>query len=415
VASLFKPTYTATDKKTGKKVQRKAKKWYGQWKDADGVLRREPLATDKTAAQQLLNGKVRESDRERAGLGDPFKGYTPTPLPEHLKDFKAFLLNKGNTEFHCEVVTNRATWVMEGCGFRFIPDISASQVQQYLADLKDGGSAQQTVNFYLRAAKQFCRWLVRDKRTNESRLQYLEGGNVNLDIRRKRRELSSDEIGRLLKATREGKPYLRFSGLQRFMLYATALGTGLRASELASLTTAHFDLDAELPIVEIFAADEKARRGDVIPLPPDLVEQLRPWIAGMPLGASLWPGRWAEHRYGGRLLARDMEAARNAWLEEAETAAEKAKREKLHFLKTKNEDGEQADFHALRHTYLSRLGRSGASAKVMQKLARHSTVELTLGRYTHAGLFDLASAVNELPILPTEAKRDEPPKLSQTG
>lgn len=37
-----------------------------------------------------------------------------------------------------------------------------------------------------------------------------------------------------------------------------------------------------------------------------------------------------------------------------------------------------------------------APAKVMQELARHSTVELTIGRYTHAGLFDLASAVDRV-------------------
>lgn len=36
----------------------------------------------------------------------------------------------------------------------------------------------------------------------------------------------------------------------------------------------------------------------------------------------------------------------------------------------------------------------------MQRLARHSTVELTLGRYTHAGLYDLAAAVDNLPALP---------------
>ena len=40
--------------------------------------------------------------------------------------------------------------------------------------------------------------------------------------------------------------------------------------------------------------------------------------------------------------------------------------------------------------------------KVLQKLARHSTVELTLGRYTHANLHDLASSVDAMPRLPVE-------------
>ena len=59
--------------------------------------------------------------------------------------------------------------------------------------------------------------------------------------------------------------------------------------------------------------------------------------------------------------------------------------------------------------YLTRLGRAGVSAKVMQKLARHSTVELTLGRYTHADLFDLADAVEKLPRLGIE----NPPQPQQ--
>jgi hypothetical protein len=71
------------------------------------------------------------------------------------------------------------------------------------------------------------------------------------------------------------------------------------------------------------------------------------------------------------------------------------------FLSYRDSDGRQADFHALRHTYLSRLGRAGVPAKVMQRLARHSTVELTLGRYTHPNVHELAAAVDKLPALPT--------------
>ncbi len=73
---------------------------------------------------------------------------------------------------------------------------------------------------------------------------------------------------------------------------------------------------------------------------------------------------------------------------------------KSDFLCYLSHDGEQADFHALRHTYLSRLGRSGATPKVMQMLARHSDLGITIGRYGHASLHDLASAVDGLPPLP---------------
>ena len=86
-------------------------------------------------------------------------------------------------------------------------------------------------------------------------------------------------------------------------------------------------------------------------------------------------------------------------MSESSSDDERRQRERSDFLRYLDSDNKQADFHSLRHSYLSRLGRSGASAKVMQKLARHSTVELTLGRYTHANLHDLAAAVDGMPRL----------------
>lgn len=62
MASLFKPTYSARDPKSGDRIQRKTKKWYGQYIDGDGILRRVPLATDKAAAQALLAELVKRSE-----------------------------------------------------------------------------------------------------------------------------------------------------------------------------------------------------------------------------------------------------------------------------------------------------------------------------------------------------------------
>jgi len=130
----------------------------------------------------------------------------------------------------------------------------------------------------------------------------------------------------------------------------------------------------------------------------------------------LWPGPWAEQKCASKFIRSDLEAARSAWIEDAETAAEHNEREQSDFLCYRDHDGKQADFHSLRHTYLSRLGRSGASPKAMQRLARHSTVELTLGRYTHAGLYDLAAAVDQLPSLPVKSpSHREPAVLKATG
>ena len=59
---------------------------------------------------------------------------------------------------------------------------------------------------------------------------------------------------------------------------------------------------------------------------------------------------------------------------------------------------EYADFHALRHTYLTMLGRHGVDLRTAQELAGHSTPLLT-ARYSHRRLHDLAGVVNKLPTL----------------
>ena len=66
--------------------------------------------------------------------------------------------------------------------------------------------------------------------------------------------------------------------------------------------------------------------------------------------------------------------------------------------------GRVYDFHALRHQYITDLYRAGAHPKVIQTLARHSTIRLTMDRYTHAPDEDLQAALEGLP---------PPPKLSR--
>ena len=57
------------------------------------------------------------------------------------------------------------------------------------------------------------------------------------------------------------------------------------------------------------------------------------------------------------------------------------------------------DFHSLRHTTASLLTASGAHPSVAQAVMRHSTVELTMNAYTHAGADAERAAVAALPAL----------------
>src|SRR4051812_25124343 len=77
--------------------------------------------------------------------------------------------------------------------------------------------------------------------------------------------------------------------------------------------------------------------------------------------------------------------------------------------------GRVADFHALRHSYITALAMSKAPVRVIQSLARHSTPSLTFGVYAHVGLYDQTTALDALPGLTAPEAAPKPAALAATG
>ena len=436
---VFRMTYTD---KSG--AARQSKKWAIEVRDHQEHIRRVAGFTDKTQTQEL-GRKIEKLIAARANDEQPEPGLrgwfeampqrtrmklvewdlisaknvaASKPLAEHLKDFRRSLEAKGNSPEHVDLVTTRAKKVVEGCGFRSWSDISASRVQSYLHDRRqlEKNFGAQTFNFYLQAIKQFCRWMVKDRRAIESPLAHLDGLNVKTDRRHDRRALAVDEMRRLLHAaengsgrqgrTKEGKPTWYMTGPERAMLYRLAMETGLRSSELRSLGKSSFGLDADPPTVTVAAAYSKRRRNDTLPLRPETAEALRPFLASLTTEGKVFkmPNKGNVVKL---LLLPDLEEARKRWLAEAEDARERSRREASDFLRYVDGAGRYADFHALRHSFITNLGRTGTHFKTAQDLARHSTPMLT-ARYTHGFKEDEVAAVNALPdlvsIQPQEAR-----------
>ena len=97
-------------------------------------------------------------------------------------------------------------------------------------------------------------------------------------------------------------------------------------------------------------------------------------------------------------------AARAAWLEDAPTAEERQAREWQSFLSCRDTAGRVVDFHALRHTAGSLLAAAGVHPKVAQSIMRHSTIDLTMSRYTHVFAGQEVNAVAALPDFGKPAK-----------
>ena len=81
----------------------------------------------------------------------------------------------------------------------------------------------------------------------------------------------------------------------------------------------------------------------------------------------------------------------------------------------RDEAGRVFDFHALRHQFISNLARAGAHPKQAQTLARHSTITLTMDRYTHLGMYDMVAALGKLPAIPPAGGECETAVARATG
>ncbi len=428
----------------GRRVRLLSRKWYGTYRGADGAEHCVPLSTDKTAAGQMLADLVRKAELKKANISDPFEAHRNRPLADHLAEWESSLLAGGASAKHVRQTVACVRRVVDGCRFVFMADLSASRVQQFLADLRDrrralpaldAGQAEytkkelaallgvkpsavpslvrrhrqeangngkarryprataealrslrtrgrsiKTSNLYLDALKQFAAWLVQDRRAADNPLAHLSGGNVKLDRRHDRRPLPLEELRRVFQAARESVHTFRgMSGRDRVALYSAACVSGFRAEELASLRPAAFHLDDDPPTVTLSAENAKNGRTAVQPLPPDVAAALRDYLTGRPTDRPAWPGTW--YRKAAEMLRIDLDAAGVPYAVEGP-------------------DGPlYADFHALRHSYIALLDKSGATLKEAMQLARHSDPKLTMAVYGRAQLHDLGEAVRRLPDL----------------
>ena len=387
--------------KAGTGYLRPSPTWCAEVRDADGTRRRVRLSPVKAAAQAMLTKLLREAEEGKAGIRSKLTGAGRLVLCDLLAEYKRHHLHRGSTAKHAARAATRCRDAFDACGMLTLADLDPTPVERWLAGRRDkpradGGIGPQTSNHSTAALKAFGNFLMKTDRALANPFRHLTALNVDTDIRHARRAFDADEFDRLLGAARAAGEFRGLSGVERAMLYLTAGMTGLRASELASLTPASFDLDAATPVVAVEAAYSKRRRRDTVPLHPSLVVAMRPFLASRPAGLRVWPGKWAQKCEAYRLLGRDLAAARAAWVDEAGGPDERARRESSDFLRYKNSRGEFADFHSLRHRFVTELVNAGVMPKEAKELARHSTITLTMDRYAHATLEGTAAALGRL-------------------
>ena len=239
-----------------------------------------------------------------------------------------------------------------------------------LHKLRAGGLSVATSNHYLEALNVFVNWSVGQGLLAVNPLRKLKRLNAEPDLRRRRRALTDDEFQRLLAAVAARKSRRAMQNVDRAMIYQVARWSGLRAAELASLTPEAFDLESSPASVTVAAKNSKRRQWDVQVLPSWLVLTLRAYLTDKPEGRPVWPGKW--FRRAKEMLADDLAAANIPMVDAM---------------------GRVCDFHSLRHSFITGLARANVHPKVAQRLARHSSINLTMESYTHVEQEELSAAL----------------------
>lgn len=441
MSSLFRPTYTMYYDAAGqrvpagtpgaRKVTGRSPIWHGRWRDRSGRTCTRKLHQNKTIAQKMLD----QIDAEVVGLIERSR----EPLEPILCEYDAYLRARGGGDEHVSQTLAQCRAICHGAQFRTPADISEAKVVTFLGSLRQAPQVQvpeqsvftaaelaqlfgvtvaailkraergdlqaepsgpgqrkqfarvavvafnsklrgvsiETTNHYLMAFKGFVTWCKRNRILAHNPLEGADKLNAAADRRRLRRAASPETLSRLLEAATVGPVVFGLSGPDRTLLYLTAINTGFRAGELASLTPLWFDFSATPPTVKVRANYSKRKREDTQVLRQDVAQALRAYVANRKPDQPLWPGSWETN--AAEMLRVDLEAAGIPYIDER---------------------GRVLDFHALRKSFITALVVGGVSAKVVQLLARHSSIQLTMETYTDASHLDLGSALDALPKLP---------------
>lgn len=294
-------------------------------------------------------------------------------IGDHIADFIASLRNKHRAAKHVSLVETRLRRLVGLCKCTELTTLSPAGVQQVLSGLIQEGCSAQTANHYLTALKQFANWMFAQGRAPHLSFGAVSRYNVKTDPRHQRRALSEAECQTLLVTAARGPVRFRMSGRDRALLYLVAVSTGLRANELRQLKVADFHQAEGTHFLAVKAAAAKNRRPARQPIPDEIAKMLANYVAGKAPDSRLFAMPESDHT--AKMLRQDLEDAGISYC---------------------NPEGLYADFHALRHTFVTRLVGAGVDPKAIQLLARHSTPMLTLGLYSHRTMGELISAVTSV-------------------
>lgn len=335
--------------------------WHVRYRDADGRTRRKTCATKQEALD--FQADVRH-DKRTGEFIDPQKA--KVRFAEIAEQWRAGLANDPKAKKPRKEKTIRTyetdlrVHVLPTFGRRAVGAVKYAEIDDWLRAMKGSGAAPGTIRNAYKVLK-----LVLDFARRRDHIRVSPCQDVTLPELEERAMLWLDTPGKIVALADAVAE--RYRPVIFFAAY-----TGLRAGEIAALRLNDVDWDAGVVrvrrslsdvagrLVETEPKSKKARRD--VPVPAFVVDMLRP-LRG--------------DRVGDRYLFGTPEGKpfrhSNFYRRHFRPAVKKALPAAWHALR----------FHDLRHTYASLLCERGVHPKEMSELMGHSSVQITLDRYTH--------------------------------
>lgn len=300
---------------------------------------------------------------EKAGLIPASQTNQSKPILEHLADYKSSLLARKNTTEYCEQVERQVSVIIEGCGFKFWPDVNGSEITRYVSGIKEIGGrtiSDLTKAKYVLMFRQFTNWLLEDGRIDKP----IKIKGIKY-VKNPQRALEMDEWKKLIEATRNGPTRYNLTGAERVLIYTLTVEAGLRRDEVNALTPES--------LVRKMAEKRDGSRGraDYVFIPGKKIKNRKSACQRITSETAAKLRRIAKNKLPGVKLFRLTQRAAEVIQADAEAAG----------IEIQNENG-KINFHSLRRTCATFLIDQGVNLKEVQCIMRHAKIEMTIEIYT---------------------------------
>jgi integrase len=301
------------------KADKKRKKWSIRGTLFNGVDVKIPGHRDKAIAEEMRRN-IEKLNRAKANIELPPQELIPwlDNLPDDIMDrlIKYGLVDRGRLErrmpvdsfmdaFKDHLKTNIAKtnslYPMKVTGriariFKEIPnlhtfnELKLDAVKRAVTEMrvleghrKGQPLSKKTQREYYSGAKAFCDWMIDQGRGVVSPLAKLQLPSAKQNRVYNRRPLSYEDFNKLMAYLETAKPYAKqkysWTNNDRAMLYWAAVTTGVRQSELKSLTRASFNFDSSPATLTVSGDFSKNGYTETVPLDAVFAEAIQTYTA----------------------------------------------------------------------------------------------------------------------------------------